>query len=400
MTTPWRNDPDLAGKLHPQSPDDVQVLVHDGEPRRTQRNPEGCWVKITGTAGVLRSPIMPKGPPGPAIASQLTWLERTIYQGQLLNQPHQLSTVSQGATVRFVHAPGIPNPLMITPAYEQERPRWAFTPCDRCGADQALDAPSVMAKTRFPDAPPGAVPVAFSAFCPCGGTMMLAQVEGAPMPSTSMPPSSPSMRPQGAFGATGPTGGSFAPPANAPVQPAGPSNDNTGRVLLFSALGCVGLVSMCCLSGVGGAFYTRSGYADVGRVHAETFLGHVQRRDWAAALAAAEYQGAYAYSSETPSSFGACLTATPLFEMTSFECPSASGEWPLDNGAEATCNVTTPRGTTEITITVNSTDGAPYLGYVWFSPDATLGPEWHGDNCARWSGRDYYMDPPSGRVRP
>ncbi len=398
MTTPWRNDPDLAGKLHPQSPDDLQVLVHDGEPRRTQRNPEGCWVKITGTAGALRSPVMPKGPPGPALASAVTWLERTIYTGQLLNAPHQLSTVAQGATVRFVHAPGIPNPLMITAAYESERPRWAFTPCDACGADQALDAPTTMARTRFPDAPPGAVPVAFSAICPCGGTMMLAQVEGA---APSLPPSSPSMRPQGAFGASGPTGGSFAPPAHAPVQPATPTNGSSGgKILLFSALGCLGLVSMCCLSGVGGFFYTRSSYADLGRVHAETFLGSVRDRQWSTALAAAEYQGSYSYSTETPSSFSACIEGTPLFEMTSYECPSASGEWPLDDGAEVTCNVITPRGATEITITVNNTEDRPYLGYVWFSPDATLGPSWRGDDCARWSGREYYRDPPAGRVRP
>ncbi len=35
METPWRTDPALVDKLHPWYPDDLQVLVHDGEPRRT-----------------------------------------------------------------------------------------------------------------------------------------------------------------------------------------------------------------------------------------------------------------------------------------------------------------------------------------------------------------------------
>jgi hypothetical protein len=393
MTTPWRNDPDLQGKLHPQHPDDVQVIVHDGEPRRTQKSPEACWVRITGTDGVLRSPIAQRGATSAPTPASVQWIERTIYTGQFLNQPHALSSVREGASIRFVHAPGIPNPLMITPGYESERPRWAVTPCDRCGADQLLDPMSVMARTRFPDAPAGAVPVAFTAFCPCGGTMMLGQIEGA---SASVPPGappaaggfgapaqaggfggSPSVRPPSAFGASGPTAGSFVPPANAPVQPA--SGDGSGmRVLLYSALGCLGLVSMCCLSGFGGFYYQRSSLAENGRQHAERFLGMVQQHQWASALSAAEYMGdTNLYSVET---FGACMTSTPLFDMNAYDCTGASGEWPLDDGAEVICMVTTPRGPTEITVTVNSTADYPYLG------------------C--WSGHSYYLDPPAGRVRP
>lgn len=54
--------------------------------------------------------------------------------------------------------------------------------CDRCGADQTLDPPTSMARTRFPDAPAGSAPLAFSALCPCGGTMLLALVEGIAAP--------------------------------------------------------------------------------------------------------------------------------------------------------------------------------------------------------------------------
>lgn len=390
MTTPWRSDPDLAGKLHPQHPDDVQVIVHDGEPRRTQRSPEACWVRITGTGGVLRSPLAPPGATAPPTAASARWLERTVYVGQLLNAPHQLTTLAQGAVVRFVHAPGLPHPLLITAAYEGERPRWAFTPCDRCGADQALDPPTIMARTRFPNAPAGAVPVAFAAFCPCGGTMMLAQIEDAPT-AASAPPQAP--RP---FGATGPTQGSFTAPTG--VAPVAPSSTGSGmRPFLIAGVGCLGLVSMCCLSGFGGLFYMRSDHGSVARTHVEHFLGRAQQRDWTGALAAAEYMSGSSLDAPT---FGACLGATPLSEMTSYSCPDASVEWPLDDGADVVCTLTTPRGPTEITVTVNGTGGMPYLGYVWFSPDAMLGPAWHGDECARWSGREYYLDPPVGRIRP
>jgi hypothetical protein len=111
------------------------------------------------------------------------WTERTVYEGTLLNQPHGLATVRQGDVIRFVHVPGIPHPLMVTEPYLQERERWAFTPCSGCGADQGLDPPTVMARTRFPDAPPGTAPVAFTAFCSCGGTMVLALVESQPEPA-------------------------------------------------------------------------------------------------------------------------------------------------------------------------------------------------------------------------
>ncbi len=392
MTTPWRNDPLLQGKLLPDHPDDLQVVAHDGEPRRTQRNPEVCWVHITRVAGSLRSPIAPPGATPPLSAASVQWVERTVYEGQLLNAPHQLTSVRQGATVRFVHAPGLPHPLLVTAEYERERASWAFTPCDRCGADQALDAPSVMARTRFPQAPAGAVPVAFSAFCPCGGTMLLTQIEGAPAPS--MAP-----RPGSAFGSSGPMGGSFTAPS-APTAQATTSSGSSGlKPFLIAGVGCLGLVSMCCLSGVGAFFFQRGGHESVATAHAERFLGLVQQRQWSGALAAAEYMGGgdSLYSADV---FGACLQSTPLSEMTAFTCPSASSEWPLDNRADAVCTITTARGASEITIGVNSTDGQPYLGYVWFSADAPTGTAWHGDDCARWSGRDYYGETPASRVRP
>jgi hypothetical protein len=57
MSTPWRGDPDLVGRFHPEYPDNLQVVVHDGEPRRTGRGTEACWVRVTGVHGTLLCPI-------------------------------------------------------------------------------------------------------------------------------------------------------------------------------------------------------------------------------------------------------------------------------------------------------------------------------------------------------
>jgi len=42
----WRVDPTLRGTFHPRFPDDLQVLVHDGEPRRTGKGTELCWLRV------------------------------------------------------------------------------------------------------------------------------------------------------------------------------------------------------------------------------------------------------------------------------------------------------------------------------------------------------------------
>ena len=88
-------------------------------------------------------------------------------------------TVRRGESILFVHCPGIPHPVRVTGEYLAERSRWAIVACEGCGADQSLDPPSVMARTRFPNAPAGATPVAFTAICPCGGTMTLCMVTSA-----------------------------------------------------------------------------------------------------------------------------------------------------------------------------------------------------------------------------
>jgi len=174
---------------------------------------------------------------------------------------------------------------------------------------------------------------------------------------------------------------------------------NTTKILLGVGCGCLGLVSLCCVSGAGGAFYMKSGHDSAAQAHAERFLGAVQASDWAGAYAAT--LSPYDYGLSNASNYQQCLSATPLADVTSYACTSVSSEWPGSDGADVICTVQSrSQGAQEVTVHVNSPDSGPYLGFVWFAPTASLAPPWHGDGCTLWSGREYYREPPAGRVRP
>lgn len=179
---PWRTDPALAGQFHPSFINDLQILVHDGEPRRTGTKPELCWVRVGGAEH------------GPSrrftYNAEATKLSRaefaamhafdgTVYLATLLNQPHQLTTVKQGNPLCFYADASAKNPFMVSTAYLAERASWRVQPCNGCGMCEGLDPPSVMAKTRFPDAPAGSEVQTFTAFCVVCGGMQLWTHEGA-----------------------------------------------------------------------------------------------------------------------------------------------------------------------------------------------------------------------------
>ena len=155
---PWYRDPLLAGKFHPQHPDDIRAIVHDGDPRRTRRAPELCWVRI------LRVD---------AVASAAG---RNVYLGELLNAPHALTSVARGTRVKLMGVPGLPHPLQVTDAYLRERAAWTIAPCDRCGCTECFDPPSEVARFRSPDAPASAPAGSITATCAhCGGAQVLAR---------------------------------------------------------------------------------------------------------------------------------------------------------------------------------------------------------------------------------
>lgn len=155
----WRSDPSLSGRFHSSDyPDDLQVLVHDGGPRFTDKKPEEVWVRVTGGDG-------------------------RIFTGCILNHPVRLKTVHQEQTIRFLAPRDGGRLVMATEKYLLERPHWEISPCDKCGLSEVLDAPSDLVKASFKDLPAGGAFFTFTSFCPiCGvdGKLELNSV-GAPV---------------------------------------------------------------------------------------------------------------------------------------------------------------------------------------------------------------------------
>jgi hypothetical protein len=99
MPHEWRDHPKLRGRFLAEYPDDLQVIVHDGGPRLTSHRPELIWVRITRGDG-------------------------NLFRGRVLNQPEQLSSVSQGSEIQFLLPGGGEYPLMVTDRYLGERGFW------------------------------------------------------------------------------------------------------------------------------------------------------------------------------------------------------------------------------------------------------------------------------------
>ena len=176
-------------------------------------------------------------------------------------------------------------------------------------------------------------------------------------------------------------------------------NDNTKKILLGVGCGCLALVGLCCGSAGVLALVRKSSFESAAQAHAERFLGYLQSGDDMTAFDTAVYDGdGGLYSAIT---FHACIEATPLADLTTYSCSDVDAEWVQGGHADVTCTITSAtRGTSDVTIGVNGADSSPYLGFIWFSPGVTTGPGWHGDDCATWSGREFFREPPAGRVRP
>jgi hypothetical protein len=148
---PWRTDPLLRGRFHPDYPDDLQVIVHDGGPRLTKKSPELMWVSVVGTEG-------------------------RAYRGKLLNKPHNLITVKEGDEVLFLAGPKGIEPFRVTPKYLKEREHWHILPCNRCGMPELFDAPSDLIAVIFPNMKDreDVEEFKFTSFCPlCRGVQLV-----------------------------------------------------------------------------------------------------------------------------------------------------------------------------------------------------------------------------------
>ena len=146
---PWRTDPAFAGRFHPDFPDDLQVIVHEGGPRLTKATPELVWVHVTGK-------------------------QEEAYEGTLLNQPQQLPKLNIDDSILFLPTNANNPPVMVTEKYLTERKQWHLVPCDKCGMPELFDAPSDLQAKVFPNLPPDSKVETFTSFCPiCGGVQVV-----------------------------------------------------------------------------------------------------------------------------------------------------------------------------------------------------------------------------------
>ena len=174
------------------------------------------------------------------------------------------------------------------------------------------------------------------------------------------------------------------------------------RSILSLGVGCVSLIAMCCLSAGGVALYTKNSKESRGRAYAERFLGLLQQQNWSGAFGAAVYAGdSGLHRVET---FTACLQQTPLASVASYDCGRGAESSLTDDHVTITCAVTTASGVQDVAVGVNLSDlpppGDAYLGFVWFRATAPVGPQWHSEDCATWSGKMYFEQPPEGFIRP
>ena len=150
MTESWRNHSELRRRFHPEYPDDLEVLVHDGGPRTSNTMPELMWVRVTGSSD-------------------------DVFTGRLLNEPEQLTSVVVGDELMFVAREHFQYPLRVTSQYLAERSSWKIYPCSGCGLDELFDPPSILIAKVFPNAP-GEIEM-FSAVCgACGGAQVVEKV--------------------------------------------------------------------------------------------------------------------------------------------------------------------------------------------------------------------------------
>ena len=143
---PWQHDPTLAGRFHPSYPNDLEVRFYFAE----QQTLEKMWVRTTG----LDEPV-------------------GGYLGVLVNRPHTDGTgLRPGASVAYRAAPGMTDPIWVTPAMRANLFGW-LSLCDSCGFDMLLMPAEEVIQRQF-TLPPGTVMEAFSTRClACGGGMVV-----------------------------------------------------------------------------------------------------------------------------------------------------------------------------------------------------------------------------------
>jgi hypothetical protein len=144
MPSTWNEYPKLQGRFHPEFPDALQVIVHNGGPHISDRQPELIWVRVTEC-------------------------QDQVFSGLLLDKPLHLHGVSQGSVIQFIVPGGGQYPLLVTPKYLQERSSWRLlTPCNKCGLTEIFDPPSQLLAASFPNVAAGQLTGGFTFTTRCG----------------------------------------------------------------------------------------------------------------------------------------------------------------------------------------------------------------------------------------
>lgn len=165
---PWRSDPNLKRHFHPQYPDDIQLLVHEGSFRFTSAKPERMWATVL--EGIEITDL--EGKPIRA------------YKAKLINQPFNLKTLQMGSEILFVPSTTFQLPIRVTQEYLNDRKTFDIKPCDRCGLSELFDPVQQLIALTFPDMkthveehPEHAQGIMFSSICPfCGGVMLVSHI--------------------------------------------------------------------------------------------------------------------------------------------------------------------------------------------------------------------------------
>ena len=132
----WHDDADLQGRFHPQYPNDLQLLVHEGSFRFTDTKPEAMWAHIV---------------------ARLEWTHETgekgyVYRPVLLNKPHQLKTIKQNDEILFVAKQSYKLPVRVTHEYIMQRAFYEISPCNKCGLPEVFDPIQDLWNKSFPNA--------------------------------------------------------------------------------------------------------------------------------------------------------------------------------------------------------------------------------------------------------
>lgn len=156
----WHTDPAMAGRFHPDHPDDVQVLLHEGSFRFTPARPEVMWARLIGRATIA-------GQGGRRMGA---------YRMELLSQPLELQTLAAHDHILAVCNSSYPYVIRVSETYLTERTDYEVWPCNQCGLPELFD--NISALTAY--AMGGSVAVAeqrvmmFTSACPlCGGTLVV-----------------------------------------------------------------------------------------------------------------------------------------------------------------------------------------------------------------------------------